>query len=384
MSRPERSARIATRILAAIFIVIVAVSVINRAEHTFRYPDYSSLNNSDLGLKAYHDALDRLGLATARNYRPIEKLRQPIAAIVQAGKALTSLQTASDKDLGALESVASNNGRLILLLVSDDVIEVPSLEKKDQSKQPVEKSKDDLQSRWGLELGFRFVKAEGTGKSNAVKFRERFVPIVWYVKSWDKNWKAWTQEYSGASVLERRFGQGTMLLVPGAKHFTNRQLLTHPESKLLADVLGPYQSIVFDESHLGLQDTGTVAGLAKTHNLQWLLVGLLVLAVLYVWRSSVSFLPPPEAGSEAQPSLADTHRALSNLLIQSVAPAQLLQRALAEWNGSASLISRAKRKINDDELAQASRSAPHSKAMAAASGYNRIAQLLRARTRLTP
>ena len=120
------------------------------------------------------------------------------------------------------------------------------------------------------------------------------VPATWHFSSWTNEWiPSHMRDYSPL-FLERRFGKGLILLIANARLFTNRELLLEPDAPLLAAVPSAHRQVIFDESHLGLEDTGTVAGLAAAHHLQWLLLGFVILAAIYVWRSSFSFVPPTE------------------------------------------------------------------------------------------
>jgi hypothetical protein len=93
--------------------------------------------------------------------------------------------------------------------------------------------------------------------------------------------------------------------------------------------------MIFDEAHLGVAEYDTVAGLARQHHLDWILLGLLTLAGLYVWRNAVSFIPPLQPGRDGGVKGRDAHSALSSLLAQSVDRARLPSEIASEWKRSA-------------------------------------------------
>jgi hypothetical protein len=68
-------------------------------------------------------------------------------------------------------------------------------------------------------------------------------------------------------------------------------------------MLGGNQRVVFDESHLGEVESGSIAGLARNYHLEGLALALLTLAGLYVWKNSSSLLPPYMRQSPTWPLL---------------------------------------------------------------------------------
>ncbi len=166
--------------------------------------------------------------------------------------------------------------------------------------------------------------------------------------SWTKDWAPAQVRDGTPFFLERHFGKGAVLLIAGSKLFTNRELLIHPDTQTLAAVPGSRREVIFDENHLGLEDTGTVVGLAAAHGLTGLLLGFVVLAVLYVWRNAISFVPPLPPQSDAAVSGRDAYSGLANLLRQTVPLKSILGVAAAEWNTS--IIAQRGRIVSEEEL----------------------------------
>ena len=186
------------------------------------------------------------------------------------------------------------------------------------------------------------------------------VPVTWCFSSWPPSWRP-SQVRDGAPLfLERVFGSGAIVLMANSKLFTNRELLVHPDAEALAYAPGEYREIIFDESHLGLADTGSVMGLAAAHNLEWMLLGFVALGILHVWRSSLSFIPPLAAPADEAASGRDAHLALSHLLMQSVPRRAVLRAAGEEWNRSARLQAGTRAQpLSQDELNRLEHIAPH-------------------------
>ncbi len=104
----ERLALIAVLFLAIVFVVTVTRSVLRRAETTYDYPPYSSLNNSDEGTRAYFEALKKLGYSPSRNYQPLHKLVGTQADIFYAGPALAAFRYSDKQRSGAIRALGES------------------------------------------------------------------------------------------------------------------------------------------------------------------------------------------------------------------------------------------------------------------------------------
>ncbi|MBV9762666.1 MAG: DUF4350 domain-containing protein [Acidobacteriaceae bacterium] len=320
--------------LAAAFAIVLAQSVLRRADASESYPAYSSLNNDENGTKAYFEALARLGFAPSRNYKTLGKLAGRHAAIFYAGSPLASFRYTSEKDLEQFEAMASRGARLLLVFDPEAVI---SVEKPKSPAPPAEPSPENsLKKRWGVEVSYAERAVPGPSREFLSRFK--MLPVNWRFSSWSGAWTPSHARNGAPLFLERAFGQGAVVLISDSKLFTNRELLVRPDIEVLASAPGAFHDIVFDESHLGLADTGTVVGLATAHGLAWVLLGFVALAALYVWRASVSFLPVTAVPVEASVAGRDAHLALSHLLMQSIPAKSVLRVAAEEWNRCAPLL----------------------------------------------
>lgn len=346
MHSSHRLAWITAAALAFLFAVTIVVTVLLRAETTYNYPAYSSLNNSADGTKAYFEALNKLGFIVTRNYRPLRKLQGEHTDIFYAGTPLADLQYGDDKDLEDFEQLAKSGARLIIAAQPQSV-EINLPEKK--SKETFPDKKDVLKQHWGIEVGAR--ESHVSQVESGAAHRLGMKPLTGYFAKWSKDWSpSLTRSDGHPLLLERRFGKGSVLLISDCRYFTNRELLTRPDTQVLAAVPGAPSQIIFDENHLGLEDTGTVVGLTTAHRLNWIFAGFIVLAVLYIWRSSVSFIPPVPMVNDSSVTGQNAYAALTNLLMQSVRPKSLLHKAAQEWNSSAHL-HRNRHMISAEELA---------------------------------
>jgi Domain of unknown function (DUF4350) len=341
----RRTALMGVGALSALFAAAIITTVLLRAGVTYNYPAYSSLNNSADGTKAYYEALRKLGFNVTRNYRPLRKLNGTRADIFYGGAPLSALQNADEKELQELEQLAKGGARLTIAIQPEVVGTEVSRVKKEKKQKAA--AKNMLKQRWGIEIGFR--PRQLTGTETTTLNRLGMKPFIAYFRAWSRDWSPSLMRSDAPLFLERRFGQGSILLISDCRYFTNRELLTRPDMEILTAVAGKHPQIIFDETHLGLEDTGTVVGLTTAHRLNWIFAGFLVLACLYIWRNSVSFIPPLPRAKDSAIAGQDAYAALTNLLMQSVAPKSLLHRAAEEWNATAHLF-RSRRVIGAEEL----------------------------------
>jgi hypothetical protein len=56
--------------------------------------------------------------------------------------------------------------------------------------------------------------------------------------------------------------------------------------------MGLNSKIIFDEAHFGIYKQPSVAALLRHHRFHWLFLVLVVMALLFVWKNAVYFVPP--------------------------------------------------------------------------------------------
>jgi len=344
---------LAVAALLAMLAFAMVRSVIRRADTTYHYPAYSSMNNGKDGTRAYYEALLRLGFAPSRNYKPLAKLNGTQAAVFYASRQLWEVfRYSEEKELEQFEQLAAPGARILIALEPDTITEISNA-KPEQPKAPknVRVLEDNLKKRWGVEMAT--VERTVSAKQREFLARLNMRPVTWRFSSWTAEWTPSQLRKGSPLLLKRAFGKGSIVLVTDSKLFTNGELLAHPDTALLAAAPGGYRRIIFDENHLGVADTGSVVGLARAHGLAWMLLGFIVLALVYVWRSAVSFVPRWSASLASPVSGRDAHLALSHLLMQSVPSTSILRVAGEEWNRTTALQARAAlRPLSKEELSR--------------------------------
>lgn len=107
-------------------------------------------------------------------------------------------------------------------------------------------------------------------------------------------WKVLATVNEDVMIAERRFGQGSIVVVTDSYFASNEALLKEPSPAFLAWLVGNRRQVIFDETHLGTAESPGIMTLALRYHLQGFFFAGLVLFALYVWQSSTSLVPPDE------------------------------------------------------------------------------------------
>ena len=350
------------------------------------YPPYSTLRSDPLGAKVLYDSLQTLsGLRTARNLRPLPLLGVPAVSPPGGdhGEArFACFYLGADPEdwpylvpadaLHRLEHIAERGGRIILTFQPTphaptsagldhlrSVRDEPDARKGSPSppSRPAAEpeSEPDLIARWGID--FRRVKAPSGGgrpaatpppdAGQAVPVRPADgPPVAWHTAvdfqldspaARRAGWHALYQREGRPVIVARPYGHagGELVLVSDTYFLSNEGLheAAHPE--LLAALIGPARTVLFDESHFGIREHPNLMTLARRYRLQGALAALGLLAALFVWRNAVSLLPPRPidalAAGEAPVAGRDAAAGFLNLLRRGVAPRDLPALCVAQW-----------------------------------------------------
>jgi hypothetical protein len=115
---------------------------------------------------------------------------------------------------------------------------------------------------------------------------------------------------------------------------SNEGLWRDSQPELLSWLIGPYASIVFDETHLGIREAPGVMSLVRQYHLEGILAGTILLAGLLIWKSMTSLVPPQ---SLLRPGVIETEfrfrPGFTNLLKRNIAPSKLLGVCIEQVHG---------------------------------------------------
>jgi hypothetical protein len=203
---------------------------------------------------------------------------------------------------------------------------------------------DTVQKRWGVEFAYlKLAAGDGDSYEPAKVYNQSGLPLpeslAWHTATVftnvDQAWRTIYARGTNPVVIERRFGKGSVVLASDSFFLSNQAMWEDRHADLLAWFVGPNGRVVFDEAHHGIMDTSGVATLIRNYRLHGVAAGLLVLAALFIWKNSVSLVPPRPVETSAG-HVAGKHAAAGfvNLLRRNIPARDVLSVCFAEWTKS--------------------------------------------------
>ncbi len=329
-----------------------------RFAHGDVYPPYSSLRADPLGARVYYESLEQLGGTGVRRFiQPVEKLPHGReAALFIFGLAWDEM-SASPAEFKAIDNFVREGGRLVVTLYPE--LGRPRFftsgfgTNRPAFKRPAGDDEDEqqvsLRAKWGF--GYEHVPTPRKQMVFSPVEARRIAPgpypvnLTWHsalvFTNLDLAWRVLYARGTDPVMIERPIGRGSIILATDSYFVSNEALRKERAADLLAWLPGDKREVLFDETHLGVQQNPGIATLARRYGLQGGAVALLALAVLFIWKSSASFLPREQTAAEAAPVLGrESAAGFENLLRRGIAPKNLLQTALDEWHKSSRLDAR--------------------------------------------
>lgn len=345
-----------------------------RFEHGDVYPAYSSLRADPLGSMAFYESLERTpGLTVRRDYSGKDELPE--------SRATTYLHLAGDVNdwnwmplelVTEIESFLSGGGRLAVTLApvnsswsiwNAPVATLPppvsgtNITTTPVTNVPVAKTvpprrvfKDrganevDIRARWGFDVGYDalVLDEKRVAKPVTVKLRANLplpATLQWHsgtiFKNLDETWTTLYARGTNAVFVEKRHGKGTMVIASDSFFVSNEAMQRVRHAGLLAWLVGPARNVVFDESHFGIVESSGVTALMRKYRLHGVMFGFILLASLFIWKNSVSFVPlPAPAARDNLVTGKDSAVGFVNLLRHNISTKDILQTCFDEWTKS--------------------------------------------------
>lgn len=319
-------------VLVALFVWGV-VAMINMAmSRSSIYGDHSTLRADPLGAKALYETLAAIpGLRVERNLRRASRLAGAQATVFWIGEESYAPLGWNKEQLAAFEAMVRRGGRLVIGVLPagpDDSArptKTPGMKKGDGSRVP------ELELRWQIQL--RRDQASKAKRPTNETLRQT---ALWLQPS-TGDWRCLEGVAPRCLAAERTFGTGTIVITLETFSLSNEGLRKARRPDWIATLVGPWRRVIFDEAHLGVEETGSMGTLIRQFRLEAAALMLVALAGLFIWRNSSSLLPPlppaPDLGLAADP-----HRSMVLLLRRGIAPAALTATCLDEWQRAAALL----------------------------------------------
>jgi hypothetical protein len=344
-------------VATALFVYGVIEILTMRFQTGDVYPPYSSYRSDPRGTRAFYEGLSRLPeVETLRNVEPLTGLSGlSEATLFLFGLERTRFSTMERATVQALEDAASGGGRIVISFVpTEDQPSPPSEEKekkktlqKDMKKQKDEERDEEhrLHGRGSVDLTRRLsveieLSAEkGTEASLSAPERDLPPSLAWYgtlvFKPGEDAWRTLYARAGRPVAIERSYGRGSIVLSSDSFFLSNEALKKNRYPDLLSWLCGNHQTIIFDETHLGVFKSPGIATLLRKYGLAPFFISLIVLALLAIWRQAASLVPAFEEDQEAAVNTGkDYATGLTNLLRRNIASDDILIACLEEWKRS--------------------------------------------------
>jgi hypothetical protein len=359
----------ANAIRAIIFVVIVSGFMFGvvklfslRFEAGDVYPAYSSLRSDPLGSRALYSSLANLNAAVvSRNYLPVQNLEfNENSAFFYIGTPVFDSDCVSTEWFKVFESLTDAGGRLVLSFLA--VEKKPAGRRMSKGVEPKEETKDcvALKEKWGLSFAFAEKPADKAVnvRNDLSRAHLKGLPqtISWhtalYFDELDDTWRVIYAADDRPVIIERPYGKGSLVLSADSFFLSNEALRSERHPELLAWTLAESANAVFDETHFGIFKHPGVLSLIKKYHFHWFIFTVAVLALLFIWKNSVYFVPPPKR-SRSQPggdfiSDRDSSQGLISLLRRNIPARQLLQICTREWERTI----QPEKRFQNEQLAQ--------------------------------
>jgi hypothetical protein len=383
-------------VLAAIFIGGLTHLFALRYEVGDVYPEYSSLRADPLGTKALFVALGELpGLEVRRNFKPLPKFQsdKPVT-LVYTGVSHDAMWTGAE--LRAFDSLVVTGSRAIFTFYPVETPPSPTQEKNEadkeqrkkeeqiekhskeqpgadkkpsESKKPGSHDKTDKKSgsgkkkekkledeeespddkliafadvakQWGFKFGY-LPEEKGKAYSRHAALVEPGghleSDISWHsaldFQDLKPQWKVLYMCGTMPVVVERSYGKGSIVLVADSFLVSNEALRGERQSRFLSRLFSGPPAIIFDEEHNDIREQPGIATLVRKYRLHGLVAGILLLALLFIWKNVVRFVPAytiPAADRDVVTG-KESGEGFVNLLRRTIAPSVLLDTCMAEW-----------------------------------------------------
>lgn len=372
--------------LAVAFVLGLTRLFVLRYEVGDIYPPYSSLRADPLGTKALATALEELpNIGVRRNFKPLPKVHNdgPVT-LVYAGVGHHANWT--NEELAAFNTMVLNGSRAVFAFYpvetpptaaqekwskeearkkkkektdsekseekkkkdSKDAKGTPKPEKKIKDKKDEDEAGDrnqyvefsDVAKRWGFNFGYL---PEEKGKPY-YRHAALIEPggklesdISWhsalYFRDLKPQWKVLYMCGTMPVVIERKFGNGSIILVADSFPLSNEALRGERYPKLIARLFDGPSPIIFDEEHNDLRETPGIASLARKYRLHGVIGGLALLAIFFVWKNVVRFIPAYESKAAESNVVVgkESGEGFINLLRRSIRPSAIFDVCFAEW-----------------------------------------------------
>lgn len=352
----------AVALLAAFLYVLMRIATLP-LESGEAYPAYSTLRADPRGTMALYESLVSLKeLRVDRNFQPLPKLKGAQGVVFLLGTSCRDAAGWSEEELKFYESLANEGARLVIAFLPEPPQSPARIRALRPGRTP------PIVKRWHISVE----AYEGTESEAGEVGSMPRLTYAYFEPEENSGWQVLDEnDQDDPTLVEHAFGKGQILLLTESYPLSNEGLRAERDVELIGTLAGPNKHVVFDESHLGVTNTGSVGALIRRYRLTGAFAVMLLLGLLFLWKNSTSLLPQAAEQEANVASGADAQSGLINLLKRSVASTQLAQACWDRWKDARAL----GRPVSDQRVARAERELTSTGSQAAI--YGKIQQILR-------
>jgi len=305
------------------------------------YPAYSSLRSDPVGIRAFYESLKTIdSLSVRRHYQSLSRIKSGKGVTLFFLGAKPFLLSSYNKEFPAsFNRLLLTGARIVIALHPSSVTWPIYPEKKEGKIHPRLASWD---------IAFRYFKASSAEKTarlaSPVQNLDLPPSVLWHSNIYfdvsDDFWRVYYAKAQRPVMVERAYGRGQIILLSDTYLFSNEALRRERHPEWLTLLTGTNATIIFNEAHLGISKTSGVAPLARKYRMQWLLGALLFLAILFIWKNSVYFVPPPDESQMRNrvdsrqmktKMTKDDVQGLVSILRRNIPSREILRLCVDEW-----------------------------------------------------
>jgi hypothetical protein len=321
------------------------------------YPPYSSLRTDPLGTRALYESLARMpNLVVTRHFTNPDGLPPPEGTTLILAGLGKQIPAGDGRGIQALKRFVVSGGRAVLMLkagqpgdaAAGDDDSAPCVREGDPSNAKETSGEvsaptrgNGLGTSWGYALETPALEPDNRlaqrDPSASVELPEA---VTWHsgvvLVPQHPDWQVRYRLDGRPVIMERRLGNGSIVLGTDSYLLSNEALRNHRQAGLLSWMTGAGRRVVFDETHFGIQHRPGVSSLIRRYRLHGLIVGLVLYALLYIWRNNRPFPPVPKGHSHEDFRLAcqDANSALIDLIGRHLPDDRLLAVCVREHEKS--------------------------------------------------
>lgn len=373
---------IALALLAGVFVYGALTTLRLRMDFGDAFAPYSTYRPDTMGTMAIFEGLRRLpGLAVSRNELPPRHLHGGAETLLL----FLGVSETPDPpvDIDKLEAMVAAGAKLVLTYgmhgegsgytlteeeaqyYRDDSETAEQRIRRAMAREEVPAVTPPISSDWGDGMtlaserwGFRVVSAVDDVQSDnnilpmPKRKKVKDIPVeaarstqypgalIWKSKEYllplnDRWAPLYTLPDGHVALMQRAYGDGSIVVASDSYFVSNEAQRKGPQGEILAFLVGDKSQVIFDEFNKGIDRSPGVVGLMKRYRLHVVMGVVVLLALLYAWRASISLVPRRTQEEEQERALLlegrDANDGLAALLRRAIAPNRLLAACVHEW-----------------------------------------------------